>query len=82
MYQACYKYNQFSIPVKTYEKYLLTDTWVNKLNLDVSRYNLLLNEMKVNLHVLGPLMKEEIGTNMKNNLIVLYKCHLSDISKF
>jgi len=55
--------------------------YVNELNLDVFKYNLFLNEMVVNLNVFGPLLKDKIRTDMKNSLIVTYKCHLSNISK-
>jgi len=37
--------------------------------------------MAINLNVFDPFMKDMIIVNMKNILIITYKCHLSDISK-
>jgi len=37
--------------------------------------------MVVNANVFGSFMKDKIKVNIKNNLIIIYKCYLNDISK-
>ena len=37
--------------------------------------------MIINLNMFDPFMKDEIWGNMKSNLSVTSKCHLSDLSK-